>query len=32
MKLSADKTALRVNDSLTLAGILPAAFDDRLGS
>src|SRR5438309_1833908 len=32
MKLSADKTELRVNDSLTLAGIPPAAFEYRLGN
>jgi len=32
MKLSADKTSLRVNDSLTLAGIPPAAFEYRLGN
>jgi predicted helicase len=31
-KLSADKTNLRVNDSLTLAGIPPAAFEYRLGN
>jgi predicted helicase len=32
MKLSADKQSLRVNDSLTLAGIPPEAFEYRLGS
>jgi len=32
MKLSKDKTSLRVNDSLTLAGIPPAVFDYRLGN
>lgn len=32
MKLSADKTSLRVNDSLTLAGIPAEAFEYRLGS
>jgi predicted helicase len=32
MKLSPDKTSLRVNDSLTLAGIPPAALDYRLGN
>ncbi len=32
MKLSKDKTALRVNDSLTLAGIPPDVFAYRLGS
>ena len=32
MKLSADKTSLRVNDSLTLAGIPPAVFEYRLGN
>jgi predicted helicase len=32
MVLSKDKTGLRVNDSLTLAGIPPAAFDYRLGN
>ena len=32
MKLGPDKTRLRVNDSLTLAGIPAAAFDYRLGN
>jgi predicted helicase len=32
MKLSADRQSLRVNESLTLAGIPPDAFDYRLGS
>jgi predicted helicase len=32
MKLSPDKLSLHVNDSLTLAGIPPEAFDYRLGS
>ena len=32
MKLSKDKTALVVNDSLTLAGIPPAVFAYRLGN
>jgi predicted helicase len=32
MKLSADKTALRVNDSLTLAGLPAEAFAYRLGN
>jgi predicted helicase len=32
MRLSKDKTSLRVNDSLTLAGIPAAAFDYRLGN
>ena len=32
MKLSKDKTSLRVNDSLTLGGIPPAVFDYRLGN
>jgi predicted helicase len=32
MKLSQDKTSLRVNDSLTLAGIPPEVFDYRLGN
>ena len=32
MKLSADKTSLKVNDWLTLDGIPPEAFDYRLGS
>jgi predicted helicase len=32
MKLSADKQSLRVNDSLTLAGIPAEAFEYRLGS
>jgi predicted helicase len=32
MKLSKDKTELRVNDSLTLAGIPPAVFEYRLGN
>jgi predicted helicase len=32
MKLSKDKTSLKVNDSLTLAGIPPAVFDYRLGN
>ena len=32
MRLSKDKTALRVNPSLTLAGIPPAVFDYRLGN
>ena len=32
MKLSPDKSSLRVNDSLTLAGILAEVFDYRLGN
>ena len=32
VRLSRDKTCLRVNDALTLAGIPPAAFDYRLGN
>jgi predicted helicase len=32
MKLSKDKTSLRVNDTLTLSGIPPAVFDYRLGN
>jgi predicted helicase len=32
MKLSPDKTSLRVNDSLTLAGIPPEVFHYRLGN
>src|SRR5262249_15560371 len=32
MRLSKDKTAVRVNDSLTLAGIPKEAFDYRLGN
>ncbi len=32
MKLSADKTSLRVNESLTLTGIPPEVFDYRLGN
>ena len=32
MKLSDDKLSLRVNESLTLAGIPPEAFEYRLGS
>jgi predicted helicase len=32
MRLSKDKTQLRVNDSLTLAGIPPQTFDYRLGN
>jgi predicted helicase len=32
MKLSPDRQSLRVNDSLTLAGIPPETFDYRLGS
>ena len=32
MKLSKDKTQIRYNDFLTLAGILPEAFDYRLGN
>jgi predicted helicase len=32
MKLSADKRSLQVNQSLTLDGIPPAAFEYRLGS
>ena len=32
MKLSADKTSLRVNDSLTLASIPPAVFEYRVGN
>jgi predicted helicase len=32
MKVSADKTSLRVNDSLTLAGIPPEVFQYRLGN
>lgn len=32
MRLSADKTAIKVNDSLTLTGIPPEAFGYRLGN
>jgi predicted helicase len=32
MKLSSDKTSLRVNDSLTLGGIPPEVFEYRLGN
>ena len=32
MKLSADKTSLKVNESLTLAGIPPQVFEYRLGN
>ncbi len=32
MKLSDDKLSLRVNESLTLAGIPPETFNYRLGS
>ena len=32
MRLNKDKTELRVNDSLTLTGIPPAAFNYRLGN
>jgi len=32
MKLNKDKTELRVNDSLTLTGIPPKAFEYRLGN
>src|ERR1035437_3810761 len=32
MKLSPDKESIQVNESLTLTGIPPAAFDYRLGS
>jgi len=32
MRLSKDKTALKVNDSLTLGGIPPEVFDYRLGN
>jgi predicted helicase len=32
MRLNKDKPELRVNDSLTLTGIPPAVFDDRLGN
>ena len=32
MKLSTDRQSLRMNESLTLAGIPPGAFDYRLGS
>jgi predicted helicase len=32
MKLSADKRSLQLNESLTLSGIPPEAFDYRLGS
>ena len=32
MKLSKDKTELKVNDSLMLAGIPPAVFEYRLGN
>ena len=32
MKLSADKTSLKVNESLTLAGIPPEVFEYRLGN
>ena len=32
MRLSKDKTSLKVNDSLTLAGIPPEAFEYRLGN
>ena len=32
MRLAKDKTSLKVNDSLTLAGIPPEVFDYRLGN
>ena len=32
MVLNKEKTALRVNDTLTLAGLPPAAFEYRLGN
>jgi predicted helicase len=32
MRLSPDKTSLRVNDSLSLAGIPKEVFDYRLGN
>ena len=32
MRVSKDKTQLKVNDSLTLAGIPPEVFDYRLGN
>ncbi len=32
MKLSKDKTSLRVNDSLTLEGIPPEVYNYRLGN
>ena len=32
MRLSADKTCLKVNESLTLAGIPPEVFEYRLGN
>lgn len=32
MKLSPERFSLKVNDSLTLSGIPPETFDDRLGS
>ena len=32
MKLSSDKTSLKVNESLTLAGIPPEVFEYRLGN
>ena len=32
MRLSKDKTQLKVNESLTLAGIPPEVFDYRLGN
>jgi predicted helicase len=32
MRLAKDKTAIRVNDSLTLAGIPSTVFDYRLGN
>lgn len=32
MRLSKDKTQLKVNDSLTLAGVPPEVFDYRLGN
>jgi predicted helicase len=32
MRLSKDKTALKINDSLTLAGIPPETFEYRLGN
>src|SRR5207248_9904568 len=32
MRLSKDKTQLKVNDSLTLAGIPPEVFEYRLGN
>jgi predicted helicase len=32
MKLSKDRTSVQENDSLTLAGIPPQAFEYRLGS